>query len=52
MLDVADALEENESMIRIENGADVADAEEAGYERSLISRLTLRPEKVRTLLVQ
>lgn len=48
---MADALENNDSMIRLENGADVADAEEAGYEKSLISRLTLRPEKARTLLV-
>lgn len=51
-MDVADALEKGESLIRIENGADVADAEEAGYERSLISRLTLRPEKVRTYWLQ
>ncbi|CAK8541731.1 unnamed protein product [Lathyrus sativus] len=50
LLDVAKAIEENESMIRIENGADVADAEEAGYERSLISRLTLRPEKIASLV--
>lgn len=50
LLDVADALEKNESEIRIENAADVADAEEAGYERSLISRLTLRPEKISSLV--
>jgi delta-1-pyrroline-5-carboxylate synthetase len=48
LLDVADAIEKNESEIRLENALDVADAEEAGYERSLISRLTLRPEKVST----
>lgn len=48
LLDVAAAIEKNESEIRLENASDVADAEEAGYERSLISRLTLRPEKVRT----
>ncbi|XP_004491997.1 delta-1-pyrroline-5-carboxylate synthase-like isoform X2 [Cicer arietinum] len=50
LMDVADALEKGESLIRIENGADVADAEEAGYERSLISRLTLRPEKITSLV--
>ncbi|KAL2336816.1 hypothetical protein Fmac_011262 [Flemingia macrophylla] len=38
-------------MIRLENGADVADAEEAGFDKSLILRLTLRPEKVRILVV-
>lgn len=50
LLAMADALEINESVIRLENGADVADAEEMGYEKALISRLTLRPEKVRALL--
>ncbi|XP_045794491.1 delta-1-pyrroline-5-carboxylate synthase-like isoform X1 [Trifolium pratense] len=50
LLDVAAAIEKNESEIRIENAADVADAEEAGYERSLISRLTLRPEKIASLV--
>ena len=50
MLAMADALEINDSVIRLENGADVADAEEMGYEKALISRLTLRPEKVRALL--
>ncbi|XP_061366065.1 delta-1-pyrroline-5-carboxylate synthase-like isoform X1 [Gastrolobium bilobum] len=49
LLEVADALEKNENMIRLENGADVADAEEAGYEKSLISRLTLKPEKISSL---
>ncbi|RYR72852.1 hypothetical protein Ahy_A02g007068 isoform D [Arachis hypogaea] len=47
LLAVADALEKNEGMIRVENEADVAAAEAAGYERSLISRLTLKPEKAR-----
>ncbi|KAF7845453.1 delta-1-pyrroline-5-carboxylate synthase-like isoform X2 [Senna tora] len=50
LLAVADALEANESMIRLENGADVADAEEAGYEKSLISRLTLKSEKLSGLV--
>ncbi|XP_027337729.1 delta-1-pyrroline-5-carboxylate synthase-like isoform X2 [Abrus precatorius] len=49
LLAVADALEKNESMIRIENEVDVADAETAGYEKSLISRLTLKPEKIASL---
>lgn len=48
MLAMADALEKNESMIRLENEADVAVAVAAGYEKSLISRLTLKPEKART----
>ncbi|CAJ1801117.1 unnamed protein product [Sphenostylis stenocarpa] len=50
LLAIADALEKNESTIRLENGADVADAEEIGYEKSLISRLTLRPEKICSLV--
>lgn len=45
MLDIADALEANESLIRVENEADVAAALEAGYEKSLISRLALKPGK-------
>ncbi|QHO53895.1 Delta-1-pyrroline-5-carboxylate synthase [Arachis hypogaea] len=50
LLAVADALEKNEGMIRVENEADVAAAEAAGYERSLISRLTLKPEKISSLV--
>ncbi|RDX86650.1 Delta-1-pyrroline-5-carboxylate synthase 1, partial [Mucuna pruriens] len=50
LLAMAEALEKNESTIRLENGADVADAEEGGYEKSLISRLTLRPEKITSLV--
>lgn len=46
MLDVADALEANVDLIRTENEADVAAAQDAGYEKSLISRLTLKPGKV------
>lgn len=46
MLDVADALEDNENMIMAENSADIKAAEEAGYEKSLISRLALKPGKV------
>jgi len=51
LLAIADALENNVDTIRLENGADVADAEEIGYEKSLISRLTLRPEKVRNFIL-
>ncbi|GMP80894.1 hypothetical protein CsSME_00035822 [Camellia sinensis var. sinensis] len=44
---IADALEENERLIAIENEADVAAARLAGYEQSLIARLTLKPGKAR-----
>ncbi|CAL5415324.1 unnamed protein product [Camellia sinensis] len=43
---IADALEENERLIAIENEADVAAARLAGYEQSLIARLTLKPGKI------
>lgn len=46
MLDVADALEANEDLIRSENEADVAAAQDAGYEKSLVARLTLKQGKV------
>lgn len=46
LLDVADALEANENLIRTENEADVAAAQDAGYEKSLVARLTLKPGKV------
>ncbi|XP_026657262.1 delta-1-pyrroline-5-carboxylate synthase 1-like isoform X3 [Phoenix dactylifera] len=49
LLDIADALEANEKLIRIENEADVASAHLAGYEKSLISRLTLKPGKISSL---
>lgn len=45
MLDIADALEANVSVIMAENEADVAAAEESGYETSLVSRLALEPKK-------
>ncbi|KAG1365811.1 putative Delta-1-pyrroline-5-carboxylate synthase 1 [Cocos nucifera] len=38
LLDIADALEAHEKLIRTENEADIAAAQEAGYENSLISR--------------
>ena len=47
MLKIADALEANEKEIRIENEADVAAAQEAGYEKSLVARLVLKPGKAR-----
>ncbi|QCE11792.1 delta-1-pyrroline-5-carboxylate synthetase [Vigna unguiculata] len=50
LLAIADALETNEGAIRLQNGADVADAEELGYNKALISRLTLRPEKISSLV--
>ena len=48
MLDIADALDANESVIMVENEADVAAALEAGYEKSLVSRLALDPGKAST----
>ncbi|MBA0872191.1 hypothetical protein Goshw_008920 [Gossypium schwendimanii] len=39
LLDIADALEANESLIKVENEADVADAQDAGYDKSLIASL-------------
>ncbi|XVE99625.1 hypothetical protein REPUB_Repub03eG0216100 [Reevesia pubescens] len=49
LLDIADALEANEKLIIIENEADVAAAQQAGYETSLISRLALKPGKISNL---
>lgn len=46
LLDVANALQDNEDMIMAENNADIKAAEEAGYEKSLISRLALKPGRV------
>ncbi|XP_015876587.1 delta-1-pyrroline-5-carboxylate synthase isoform X1 [Ziziphus jujuba] len=46
LLDIADALEANEKVISVENEADVAAAQQAGYEKSLIARLLLRPRKI------
>ena len=47
LLDIADALEANEKLITIENEADIAAAQHAGYEKSLISRLSLKSGKVK-----
>ncbi|XP_031380815.1 delta-1-pyrroline-5-carboxylate synthase [Punica granatum] len=49
LLNIADALEANEKPIKNENDADVADAEEAGYEKPLIARLALKPGKISSL---
>lgn len=49
MLDVADALEASEKLIIAENDADVIEAQKAGYEKSLISRLSMKSGKVRHL---
>ncbi|XP_025690254.1 delta-1-pyrroline-5-carboxylate synthase isoform X2 [Arachis hypogaea] len=49
MLNIADALEANEKEIRTENEADVAAAQEAGYEKSLVARLFLKPGKITSL---
>ncbi|EPS66523.1 delta-1-pyrroline-5-carboxylate synthase, partial [Genlisea aurea] len=49
LLDVASALEASEKLIMTENESDVAAAEEAGYEKSLVSRLALKPGKISSL---
>nr|AMJ39523.1 aldehyde dehydrogenase 18B copy 2 [Bixa orellana] len=49
LLDIADALEANESLIKAENEADITEAQDAGYEKSLISRLALKPGKISSL---
>ncbi|EYU26613.1 hypothetical protein MIMGU_mgv1a002088mg [Erythranthe guttata] len=49
LCDIAEALEENETVIKVENDADVAAAREAGYDESLISRLVLNHAKISTL---
>ncbi|KAJ7961373.1 Delta-1-pyrroline-5-carboxylate synthase [Quillaja saponaria] len=46
LLNIADALEENESLIKVENDSDIDAAQKAGLEKSLISRLTLKPGKI------
>lgn len=45
LLDIADALEKNEKEILNENKSDVSAATEAGYDKALISRLTLKHDK-------
>lgn len=45
LLNIAEALEANEKLISIENEADITAAQLAGLEKSLISRLALKPGK-------
>ncbi|GFP86355.1 delta-1-pyrroline-5-carboxylate synthase [Phtheirospermum japonicum] len=49
LLDVADALEASEKLIISENENDVAEAQQAGYDKSLVSRLALKPGKIKSL---
>ncbi|XP_057523736.1 delta-1-pyrroline-5-carboxylate synthase-like isoform X2 [Amaranthus tricolor] len=49
LLDIADALEDNEELIKTENDADVAAAELAGYNKSLMARLAFKPGKISSL---
>lgn len=49
LLDIADALEAKEQLISVQNQADVAAAQQSGYEKSLISRLALKPGKISSL---
>ena len=49
MLDISDALEAKKCLIQAENEADIAAALEAGYEKALVSRLTLNPGKASSL---
>lgn len=49
LLAIADAIEANAKRINVENEADVSAAQQAGYEKSLISRLALKPGKASKL---
>lgn len=49
LMDIANSLEENEKLILYENEADVTAARQAGYDKSLISRLTLKPGRISSL---
>jgi delta-1-pyrroline-5-carboxylate synthetase len=46
LLDIADALEANENL----NETDVEAVQDAGYEKSLVARMRLKPGKVSRLL--
>ncbi|RID65170.1 hypothetical protein BRARA_D00386 [Brassica rapa] len=46
LLDIANALEANEKIIKAENDLDVAVAQQAGYEESLVARLVMKPGKL------
>ena len=43
---IANALETNEKLIKVENDADVEASQLAGYEKSLVSRLVLKPGRI------
>ncbi|KAM0922761.1 hypothetical protein ACQ4PT_005944 [Festuca glaucescens] len=49
LLDIADALEANEDLIISENEADLAVAQDSGYEKSLVSRMTLKAGRITSL---
>ncbi|KAJ4904723.1 Delta-1-pyrroline-5-carboxylate synthase B [Raphanus sativus] len=49
LLDIANALEANEKTIKAENDLDVAAAQQAGYEESLVARLVMKPGKISSL---
>ncbi|CAH2058693.1 unnamed protein product [Thlaspi arvense] len=49
LYNIADALEANEKTIRAENELDVATAQEAGFEESLVARLVMTPAKISSL---
>lgn len=49
LLDIANALEDNEELIKAENDADIFAAQQAGYEKSLVARLALKPGKISSL---
>ncbi|KAJ0245798.1 Delta-1-pyrroline-5-carboxylate synthase B [Hirschfeldia incana] len=49
LLDIANALEANEKLIKAENDLDVAAAQQAGYEESLVARLVMKPGKISSL---
>ncbi|KAL6126672.1 hypothetical protein ACLB2K_074718 [Fragaria x ananassa] len=49
LLGIADAIEANAKKINVENEADVSAAQQAGYEKSLVARLALKPGKITSL---
>ncbi|XP_010554640.1 PREDICTED: delta-1-pyrroline-5-carboxylate synthase A [Tarenaya hassleriana] len=49
LFDIANALEAKEGAITAENGLDVAAAQEAGYDESMVARLVLKPGKISSL---
>lgn len=49
LLDIADALEANDELIRLENNMDVQAAQSTGVAKSLVARLNMKPGKVASL---